>query len=101
LLGQQVLRAGIINILSIVNIVDIIDVMDIAIYIADIAIDIIDIAMDIVDIMNIIDIVDCCGYYRLDIVNIAVEIGRHVKSVIGVFCDSNPPLNSSFCEIGL
>ena len=51
MLGQQVLRAGIADILGIVNIADIADV-------ADISTDIADIAMDIADIVNSADIAD-------------------------------------------
>ena len=66
LLGQQVLRVGITDILSIVNIIDIADV-------ADIIIDIIDTVMDIVDIINIIDI--------------AVETSKHAQGVTKVSCN--------------
>ena len=51
LLGQQVLRAGIANVLGIVNIADIADVADIGIDIADIATGIADV-VDSVDIVN-------------------------------------------------
>ena len=44
MLGQQVLRAGIADVLSIVNIADIADIADIAMGIADIIIDITGIA---------------------------------------------------------
>ena len=44
MLGQQVLRAGIADILNIINIVDITDIANIAIGIADIVIDIAGIA---------------------------------------------------------
>ena len=59
LLGQQVLRVGIADILGIVNIVDIADVVDIGTDIADIGTDIADIGTDIADIaMGIADVVD-------------------------------------------
>jgi hypothetical protein len=74
LLGQQVLGAGITDVLGIVNIADIADVADIATYITDIATDIADIATDIADIVNITDIADHCGYCRLDVVNVAVTL---------------------------
>ena len=51
LLGQQVLRVGIADILGIANIADIADV-------ADIAMDIADIVTDIAGIVNIADIAD-------------------------------------------
>ena len=46
LLGQQVLRAGIVDVLGIANIANIIDVADIGIDITDINIDIIDIIIE-------------------------------------------------------
>ena len=55
MLGQQVLRAGIADVLGIANIADIADVADIG---ADIGIDIADIAIDIADVINIADIAD-------------------------------------------
>ena len=58
MLGQQVLRAGIIDVSGIANIIDIADVADIITNIADIVTDIADIGMDIVDIVNITDIAD-------------------------------------------
>ena len=59
MLGQQVLRAGIADILSIINIADIADVADIGTDIADIGTDIADIGTDIADIaMGIADVVD-------------------------------------------
>jgi hypothetical protein len=58
LLSQQVLRAGIIDVLGIVNIVNITDIADIATGIADIGTDIADIGTDIADIVNIADIAD-------------------------------------------
>ena len=51
LLGQQVLRVGIADILGITNIADIADV-------ADIGTDIMDIATDIADVVNSADIAD-------------------------------------------
>ena len=63
LLGQQVLRVGITDILGIANIINITDI-------ADIVTDITDIVMDVVDI-----------------VNIAVETGRRVQGVTEVSCD--------------
>ena len=56
LLGQQVLRAGIIDVLGIANIVDIADVADIGTDIADIGTDIADIGTDIA--IGIADVVD-------------------------------------------
>ena len=58
LLGQQVLRAGIADILGIVNIADIADVADIGTDIADIGTDIADIATGITDVMDSADIAD-------------------------------------------
>ena len=58
LLGQQVLRAGIADILGIANIADIADIADIGTDIADIGTDIADIAMGIADIVDSADIVD-------------------------------------------
>ena len=58
MLGQQVLRAGIVDILSIANIADIADIADISTDIVDIGTDIIDIAMGIADVVNSADIVD-------------------------------------------
>ena len=51
MLGQQVLRIGIVDILGIINIADIADV-------ADIGTDIADIGTDITDVVNSADIVD-------------------------------------------
>ena len=51
LLGQQVLRVGIVDILGIANIADIIDV-------ADIGTDIVDIGTDIADVVDSADIAD-------------------------------------------
>jgi hypothetical protein len=70
-----------------VNIADITDVADIAMYIADIAMDIADIATDIADIVSIVNIVNRCRYYRLDIINIIVKTNRYIKGVIGVSCN--------------
>jgi hypothetical protein len=92
LLGQQILRVGIIDILGIINIANIADVADIATYITDIVIDIADIVIDIADIadiINIADTVDRCGYCRSDIANIVVKTGRCIKSVIKVFYNTN------------
>ena len=59
LLGQQVLKAGITDILGIVNIVNIADVADIGTDIVDIGTDIADIGIDIADIATgIADVVD-------------------------------------------
>ena len=58
LLGQQVLRAGITDVLGIVNIIDIADVADIGTDIADISTDIADIAIGITDVINSADIAD-------------------------------------------
>ena len=59
LLGQQVLRIGIADILGIINIADIADVADIGTDITDISTDIADISIDITDIaIGIADIVD-------------------------------------------
>ena len=65
LLGQQVLRIGIADILGIANIADIADIAnigtdiaDIGTDIADIGTDIVDIAMGIADVVNSADIVD-------------------------------------------
>ena len=55
MLGQQVLRVGIADVLGITNIVDITDVANIS---ADIGTDIADIAMGIADVVNSVDIVD-------------------------------------------
>ena len=51
LLGQQVLRVGIADVLGIANIADIVDI-------ADIGTDIADISMDITDVINSTDIAD-------------------------------------------
>ena len=58
MLGQQVLRTGIADILGIANIADIADVADIGTDIADIGMDIVDIAMGIADVVNSVDIAD-------------------------------------------
>ena len=58
MLGQQVLRAGITDILGIVNIADIADVADIDMDIADIGTDIADIATGIADVIDSADITD-------------------------------------------
>ena len=58
MLGQQVLRVGIIDLLGIINIADIADVADIGMDIADIGTDIADIAMGIADVVNSADIAD-------------------------------------------
>ena len=58
MLGQQVLRAGIADVLGIVNIVDIADVADIGTDITDIGMDIMDIVIGIADVMNSADIAD-------------------------------------------
>ena len=59
LLGQQVLRVGITDVLGIMNIANIADVADIATGIADIGTDIADIGTDIANIgMDIADIAD-------------------------------------------
>ena len=72
MLGQQVLRA------------EIVDIVDIA-----------DIATDIADIVNI------AGICRLDVANIIVKTDRRVQGVIGVSHNSTPALNSSSYKIGL
>ena len=58
MLGQQVLRVGIADILGIVNIADIADVADIGTDITDIGMDIADIATGIADIIDSADIAD-------------------------------------------
>ena len=58
MLGQQVLRAGIVDVLGIANIADIADVADIGTDIVDIGTDIADIAMGIADVVNSADIAD-------------------------------------------
>ena len=58
MLGQQVFRVGIADILGIVNIADIADVADIGTDIADIGTDIADIATGIADIVDSADIAD-------------------------------------------
>ena len=58
MLGQQVLRAGIADVLGIVNIANITDVADIGTDIADIGTDIADIATGIADVVNSADIAD-------------------------------------------
>ena len=59
MLGQQVLKAGIVDVLGIANIADIVDVADIGTDIAGIGMDIADISTDIADIATgIADIVD-------------------------------------------
>ena len=58
MLSQQVLRAGIMDILGIVNIMDIADVVDIITDIVDIVTDIADIATGIADVVDSADIAD-------------------------------------------
>ena len=58
MLGQQVLRVGIADILGIANIADIADIADISTDIADIGTDIADIAMGIADVVDSADIAD-------------------------------------------
>ena len=58
MLGQQVLRVGIADVLGIVNITDIADVADIGTDIVDISTDIIDIITGIADVINSADIAD-------------------------------------------
>ena len=58
MLGQQVLRVGIVDVLGIINIADIADVADIGTDIADIGTDIADIAMGIADVVDSADIAD-------------------------------------------
>ena len=58
LLGQQVLRVGIADVLGIANIADIADVADIGTDIADIGTDIVDIATGIADVVDSADIAD-------------------------------------------
>ena len=58
MLGQQVLRAGIVDVLGIANIADITDVADIGTDIADIGTDIADIATGIADVVDSADIVN-------------------------------------------
>ena len=58
LLGQQVLRVGIADVLGIANIADIADVTDIGTDIADIGTDITDIVTGIADVVDSTDIVD-------------------------------------------
>ena len=58
MLGQQVLRVGIADVLGIVNIADIADIADISTDIVDIGMDIADIAMGITDVMDSADIAD-------------------------------------------
>ena len=58
MLGQQVLRVGITDVLGIVNIADIADVADISTDIVDIGTDIADIAIGIADVVNSADIID-------------------------------------------
>ena len=58
MLGQQVLRAGIADVLGIANIADIADVADIGTDIADIGTDIADIATGIADVVDSADIAD-------------------------------------------
>ena len=58
MLGQQVLRVGIADVLGIINIANIADVADIGMDIADIGIDIADIATGIADVVNSADIAD-------------------------------------------
>ena len=58
LLGQQVLKAGIADVLSIANIADIADIANIGTDIADISIDIADIAIGIADVIESTNIAD-------------------------------------------
>ena len=58
MLGQQVLRVGIVDILGIANIADIADVADIGTDITDIGMDIADIATGIADVVDSADIAD-------------------------------------------
>ena len=58
LLGQQVLRVGIADVLGIANIADIVDIANISTDIADMGTDIADIAIGITDIVNSADITD-------------------------------------------
>ena len=58
LLSQQVLRAGIADVLGITNTVNIADVADISTDIADIGTDIADITIGIADVVNSADIAD-------------------------------------------
>ena len=58
MLGQQVLKTGIADILGIANIADIADVVDIGTDIADIGMDIADIATGIADVVDSADIAD-------------------------------------------
>ena len=58
LLGQEVLRAGIVDVLGIINIADIADIADIGTDIADIGMNIADIAMGIADVVDSADIAD-------------------------------------------
>ena len=58
MLSQQVLRAGITDVLGIANIIDIADIADIGTDIADISTDITDIATGIADVVNSVDIAD-------------------------------------------
>ena len=72
LLGQQVLRVGIADVLGIVNIADIADVANISTDIVDIGTDIVDIAMGIADVVNSANIVNWI------LRNVVVETGRCV-----------------------
>ena len=58
MLGQQVFRVGIADVLGIINIADIADVADIGMDITDIGMDIADIATGIADVVNSADIAD-------------------------------------------
>ena len=58
MLGQQVLRAGIADVLDIANIVGITDIANISTDIADIGTDIADIAIGIADVVDSADIAD-------------------------------------------
>ena len=58
LLGQQVLKAGIMDILGIANIANIADIADIGTDIVNIGTDIADIATGITDVVNSADIAD-------------------------------------------
>ena len=58
MLGQQVFKIGIADVLGIINITDIADVADIGTDIADIGTNIADIATGIADVVNSADITD-------------------------------------------
>ena len=58
MLGQQVLKVGIMDVLGSINIADIADVTDIGTDIVDIGLDIADITIGIADIVNSANIAD-------------------------------------------